>query len=100
MVGVMSYGVYYDIVHVEDAHTVSRVPISALANGTATTSIFSVSVISATANWNTGDEIRVPPHEVRARQTQEPRSLSALVRHRMLTYALQIEREIGTKTRS
>jgi len=99
LVGVMGYAAIHDIIHFDDSHTVPRVPFSALANGTATdTSVSSITAI--TANWNTGDEIRVAPHEVLARQTQEPPKLSPLVRHRMLTYALQIEREIGTKTRS
>jgi hypothetical protein len=64
--GLFTYGVGYDIVHYDDANTVSRVPF-ATAVSTATGS-----AVTYTSNYVTGDELRMSPREVKAQSVRAP----------------------------
>ena len=93
VLGAVAFGVGYDIVHFDDSHHPSRIPITALSTATSTTTTASSQALIYTANWYTGEEIRVPPQELRPRQQQSP-----LAHHRKLTYAVQIQIEDGSRS--
>ena len=63
--GVFAFGVGYDIVHHDDAHTVPRVPMSVAASGAPATTTTSITATVYIANMLTGDEYRVPPRDHR-----------------------------------